>query len=117
MLSNKLTEALYKIAPVKKFRTRKNYAPWMSKETKVFEDNRQAAHKKATETDNSDDWREFRGLRNQVTAKLRDDKKSWEAKKLDLEQNNPSVVWKTVKGWLGWGTSGHLPNSSAKKEW
>ena len=29
----------------------------MSKETKVLKDIRQAAHKKATETDDPDDWR------------------------------------------------------------
>ena len=25
---------------------------------------------------------------------------------MDLGKNNATEVWKTVKGWLGWGTSG-----------
>ena len=106
MLTTKLTDVLDEMAPVKKFQTRNNYAPWMSKETKSLKKEREEAHKKATETDHPDDWRVFRGLRNEVTGKLREDKKKWETKKLDLQQNNPSGVWKSVKGWLGWGTSG-----------
>ena len=71
---------------------------------------REEAHKRASETDNPDDWREFRGLRNQTTARLREDKKRWEQEKLDLEQNNSAGVWKAVKGWLGWGSSGTPTN-------
>ena len=51
---------------------------------------REAAHQKAAETDSQEDWRLFRGLRNQVTAKGREDKEKWESKKLDLEQNDSS---------------------------
>ena len=53
-----------------------------------------------------EDWREFRKIRNQVTAKSRNDRRIWETEKLDLDKNNPSGIWKTVKCWLGWGTSG-----------
>ena len=60
----------------------------------------------AAETDSQEDWRMYRVLRNQVTAKLRGDKQKWEVKQLDLQENNSSDVWKTVKGWLGWETSG-----------
>ena len=35
-LSNKLTAVLDDLAPVKKFQTRKNYAAWMTKETKLL---------------------------------------------------------------------------------
>ena len=60
----------------------------------------------AGETYSQEDWRLFRALRNQVTAKSREVKENWEGNKLDLEQNDSSGVWKTVKGWLGWGTAG-----------
>ena len=53
-----------------------------------------------------EDWRNFRAIRNQVTSLLRRVKKKWESDKLDLLQNNSSNVWKTVKGWLGWGSMG-----------
>ena len=78
----------------------------MSKETKLLKEKREAAHKKASETDNQEDWHQYRGFSNQVTAKLREDKQKWEIKKLDLLETDGSGVWKAVKGWLGWGTSG-----------
>ena len=46
-LTLKITEALDKMAPVKKIQTRTNYAPWMSKETKLLKEKREAAHEKA----------------------------------------------------------------------
>ena len=101
ILTSKLTGVLDEMAPVKKIQTRNNYAPWLGKETKLLKDKREAAHEKAAETQRQEDWRLFRGLRNQVTARSRLDKKNWETKKLDLEKNDSSGVWKTVKGWLG----------------
>ena len=94
------------MAPIRKFQTRKNYVPWMSKDTKVLKEKREAIYKKATSTDNAEDWRQFRALRNQVTSSLRQDKKMWESEKLDLVKNDSTGVWKEVKSWLGWGTSG-----------
>ena len=63
ILTSKLTGVLDEMAPVKKIQTRNNYAPWLGKETKLLKDKREAA-----ETDRQEDWRLFRGLRNQVTA-------------------------------------------------
>ena len=110
VLTTKIKKILDIMAPVKKFQTRTRYAPWMSKEAKLLKEKRQEEHKKASETDHPEDWRHFRGLRNQTTAKLREDKKRWEEEKLDLEQNNSAGVWKAVKGWLGWGSSGTPTN-------
>ena len=41
------------------FQTRTKYAPWMSKETKILKENREAAHKKASDTDLPEDWNEW----------------------------------------------------------
>ena len=73
-LTNKLTGVLDKMAPIKKIQTRTKYAPWLSKETKLLKDKREAAQEQAAQTDNQEDWRVYRGLRNQVTAKSREDK-------------------------------------------
>ena len=99
LLTNKLTEILDQMAPIKKFQTRKNYAPWMSKDTKILKNNRDLAHKRAIETDKPEDWRMSKNIRNQVTAKFRKDKSKWEAKKLYLNEQNPTGVWQAVKGW------------------
>ena len=105
-LTQKLTEVLDEMAPVRKIQTRKKYAAWMTKETKALKEKREAAHERAVVTDNQEDWRYYRNLRNKVTANLREDRRKWETKKLDLQENDSSGVWRTVKGWLGWGTSG-----------
>ena len=76
-LTHKLTKILDEMAPVRKIQTRKNYAAWMSKETKTLKEKREAAHERAVTTDNQEDWRYYKNLRNQVTANLREDKRQW----------------------------------------
>ena len=61
---------------------------------------------KASETDEPEDWRVYRSLRNQVTAKSRSDHRDWERKKLDDKENTPTEMWNTVKTWLGWRGGG-----------
>ena len=48
----------------------------------------------------------YKSLRNQITARKRNDEKKWKAKKLDPDQNSCTDTWKTVKGLLGWGGAG-----------
>ena len=105
LLTDKMTKVLDWMAPIKKFQTRTKYAPWLSKETKELKVKREAAQAKATETGTPEDWRLFRSIRNQVTAKCREDKRKWEKEKLDAADNSSTKIWKTVRGWLGWGIS------------
>ena len=105
-LVEKITKILDELAPIKTIQTRTNYAPWLSKDTKDLKKQREAAQEKAARTNNQEDWRNFTSLRNQVTAKKREDKKKWKEKKLDPTQNSCTDTWKTVKGWLGWGSGG-----------
>ena len=41
-----------------------------------------------------------------MTTRSRADKSEWEKKKLDDKENSPTQLWRTVKGWLGWGGGG-----------
>ena len=86
------------MAPVTKFQTMGNYVPWMSKDTKSLKNQRENLSKTATDTDHPDDWRQYRAMRNRVTSKLRQDKQKWEKEKLEVEKNDSTGVWKTVKG-------------------
>jgi hypothetical protein len=94
------------MAPVKTVQTRSRYAPWVGEGTKDLQKQRDAAQEKAALTDDPEDWRQFRSLRNQATAGSRADKKEWEKQKLDHRDSSSTDVWKTVKGWLGWGGGG-----------
>ena len=102
ILTNKLNIILDELAPIKTFQTRVNYAPWLSDETKLLKKQREEAQEKASRTNNLEDWRLFRAIRNQVTARSRLDKKKWEENKLEKGDD----MWKTVKNWLGWKNTG-----------
>ena len=102
MLLHKITSVLDEMAPVKTIQTRSNYAPWLTEDTKSLQAERDAAQEKAAQSDTPEDWRLFRSLRNQATARSRSDKTNWEKKKLDDKENTSTQLWRTVKGWLGW---------------
>ena len=106
LLTNKITDILNEMAPIKRFQTRTKYAPWLSNESKNLIAEREAAQQKASLSDNPEDWRSFRSLRNLVTSRSRDDKRKWEKMKLDPSENNCTDIWSTVRGWLGWGNTG-----------
>ena len=106
LLVNKLTEVLDKMAPIKTIQTKSKYAPWLTDSTKDLQKERNIAQERAAASDDPEDWRYFRSLRNQATAKSRADKKDWERHKFDDKENTPTDLWKSVKGWLGWGCGG-----------
>ena len=106
LLVNKLNSVLDDMAPVKTIQTRKKYVPWLTEETKNLQESRNKAQEKATMTDLPEDWRQFRALRNQVTARTRADNKEWQRKQLDDKENNPTGMWRTLKSLLGWGGRG-----------
>ena len=83
-----------------------NYVPGLSDETKHIQAERNLAQEKAGLTNNPEDWRHYRSLRNLATAKIREDKKKWEEQRFSQDANSSTDVWRTVKGWLGWNTGG-----------
>ena len=73
------------MAPVRTIQVRTKYAQWLSDNTKDIIKNRNEAHKVASETKNLDDYRLYKSLRNQETAKMRQEKKAWERFKLNTQ--------------------------------
>ena len=67
---------------------------------------RNLAQEKAAQSDDPEDWRHFRSLRNQATAKVREDKKKWEEERFSSGDNSSTDTWRAVKGWLGWNSGG-----------
>ena len=108
LLSDKITTALDKTAPIKTFQTRTKYAPWLSKETENLIARRNEAHKIASSTKRNEDWDCFKTLRNQINSRLRTEKKVWQQNKFDKYDHDSGKAWKNVLGWLGW-TSGGAP--------
>ena len=106
ILTQNLTSILDLLAPIKTFQVHKKYAPWLSVGTKELMNCRDSALKKAATTRHTDDWRNYKNLRNTVTNKIRNEKKNWEKSKLDSTQHNPGALWSNVGTWLNLGNSG-----------
>ena len=106
LLTAKLSKILDAMAPVRTVQCRKNYAPWLSPTTKALMKERDAAQRLAASTGERDHWREFKNKRNTVTARLKSEKKHWERDRLNNADNNPKTLWKNMKGWLSWKTTG-----------
>ena len=106
MLSEELTLILDKMAPIKVVQVRTNYAPWLSKNTKDLMKQRDLAQQKASSTNQVDDWKAFRRIRNRVTNILRTEKKLYQTKRLEEADGDIGRTWKTVKSWLGWSSGG-----------
>ena len=106
LLVRKINGLLDIMAPVRTIQTHAKYAPWLGEDTKKLKDERDKAQEHAALTDDPEDWRVFRSLRNQVTARSRADKKEWEKEKLDHTKNSPTDMWNRLKGWLGWSGGG-----------
>ena len=45
-------------------------------------------------------------LKGRLLRKRHQRQKKWEEEKLDSKKISSTDIWRTVKGWLGWGTSG-----------
>ena len=71
------------IAPVKTFQQRRQYAPWLSEETKALMAERDSAVKQARLTSEPEDWGKATMLRNRCTRLLRTEKQRYLKQKLD----------------------------------
>ena len=108
MLSEELTAILDRMAPIRTIQVRENYAPWLSGQTKQIMAERDLAQKIAIQSKSDDDWVIFKRLRNQVNRILKSEKRNWRRKKFKLceDENDSKQIWKNVKSYLNWTTSG-----------
>ena len=95
------------MAPIRTIQIRENYAPWLSHETRKIMAERDLAQKIASETKNEEDWRTFKRLRNSVNRILKNEKRKWQRRNSQCEnENDTKQIWKNIKSWLNWTTSG-----------
>ena len=59
----------------------------------------------ASSSKKKEDWNSYRVLRNKVTKCLRNEKKSWQKKKMENCSNDSGKLWANVKGWLNWASN------------
>ena len=105
ILTNGITRILDNMAPVRTIQNRKNYAPYLSMETKALQSAARTAQEIAAGSGRLEDWREYRALRNQKNRSVLKDEAEWQKKKLSSTKN-PSDMWKAAKSMLGWSSGG-----------
>ena len=95
------------MAPMKKFQIQTRYAPCVSDDTKDKIKTRNLVQQTAALTGLSEDWDQYKKLRNEVTGLLRQDKFDWQQSKLKSceESSETGKLWKNILGWLNWSSS------------
>ena len=93
----KLMALIDKHAPLKKQRIRKQESPWMNSDIIELIRKRNLSKKHAIKSKLDGDWREYRRLRNQVTAKIRQAKADFITKSVKLSNGNSQQIWKSLK--------------------
>ena len=81
-------------APRKIFQTRKHYVPFLSEETKLLIDERDALKEEATKHGDEELLKEYKKLRNTVRHQLIKDKQSYYKNKFHDDQMTVKNVWK-----------------------
>ena len=89
-------------APVRFFQTRKNYAPWVSKETKILIEERDKLKDESTKSDDPEVLRRYKILRNKIKSQLANhEKKEYYKNKFSEANSDTGKAWKTAYQFLG----------------
>ena len=99
------------MAPVRTFQQRRQYAPWLSEETKHLMSNRDDGVSRARKSQRPEDWGAANALKNRCTHLLRTEKQRYLKNKLVRckEEKYVGGIWKNIKGYLGWGSGAGAP--------
>ena len=106
LLETQLQEALDSQIPVRNFQTRKDYRPWVKKETKETMEQRDIARMEAVRTDTEENWKNFRKLRNKVTELVKKDKRNYMYNLYNNTEKDPKTLYRITRSQLGWSTAG-----------
>ena len=91
---------------MKTIQVRTNYNPWLSKLTKEMMIERDRLHQLAAQTQNSEDWKAFKIIRNKINNRLRSEEKDWQRSKINECGDDSKKLWKSLKNILNWTSSG-----------
>ena len=69
---------------------------------------RDIAQQVAATSKSEDDWKIFKRLRNKVNSILKNEKRNWQRNKFKKceDEKDSKQIWKNIKSWLNWTTSG-----------
>ena len=107
-LEEKLQTALNEAAPIVKIQPSRRKKSWIQQDTLEMIEVRDRMKIKANETDETEDWNDYRRARNDITAKIKKDKKDYFTKMYNRanSESNSKNLFRITKEQLGWNSEG-----------
>ena len=84
-------------APYKRKIVRGVKCPWLTGETKKLMNQRDSFLQKARRSGAEVDWNAYRRLRNQVSNKIKNEKRHYHGNEIQENLNSPKAFWKAIK--------------------
>ena len=102
-------------APWVVYQKRKNYAPWLTSTTLKIMAERDAAkanaaHLAAQGIDASDEWKQFKSLRNKVNNRRKFEENCYKEEKLSASLDSAASTWKVAKTFMNWSSNSGPPS-------
>ena len=109
-IEENLKEALEKFIPIEKVQRKKDQKSWKTIETRKMMEDRDRERVKAAESNDDDDWKSYRKMRNKVLEKVRKYKKEHFKELFDKAEktNHVKNTFRIAKEQLCWNTGGPL---------
>ena len=107
-LTDKITDALDKTAPLSRIQFRRHYKHWLTDSTKVTMKERDKAREKARLSKIDADWSSYKTLRNRCIKLQVQDKKNSERNEFDAiaEKNDTKLLFQKTKKMSNWKSGG-----------
>ena len=83
-------------APYKRKIVRGVKCPWLTVETKKLMNQRDFFLRKARRSGAEVDWNAYRRLRNQVSSKIRNEKRRYHRNEIQENPDSPKAFWKAI---------------------
>jgi len=93
---NVFTEILEKHAPTRRFRIRSKQSPWINNNLKAEMHSRDYLKKRASKSNNENDWLIYKQKRNSVNKQIIKTKKEYYRDKFTRNKNDSKQTWKTI---------------------
>ena len=90
-------------APVKLFQTRKNYAPWIGKETKSLIKERNELKQESMNSNDPEKLSEYKRIRNKIKSRIKNEKQSYYQERFEKAKNDndSKQMWNNAYEILG----------------
>ena len=117
VLTKKFVDVLNLHAPWTIFQKRKNYSPWITKETKDLINTRDNFKKlfeeqalQGNRQEAAEAWQDYKHVRNTINNRKKFEEDHFKSEKIISSMDSPANTWKTAKSFMNWENAGGPPS-------